>query len=120
MILSSDNENGVVSMLSRETIRGFFTAVNTRSVDEMGSLLRPDAVFDFPKTEPFRGKDRILRFFGILFRRYPELIFDVKGIIVEGDRAAVHWTNRGTSRKKEPYENEGVTLLEWRKTASGP
>jgi hypothetical protein len=46
-------------------------------------------------------------------RQYPELVFDVKGIIVEGERAAVHWTNRGTSRKKEPYENEGVTLLEW-------
>jgi uncharacterized protein (TIGR02246 family) len=113
MIAFVDNENGVFSMLSQETIREFFAAVNARNAGEMGNLLRPDAAFYFPKTEPLQGKDRILRFFKILFRQYPKLVFDVKTIIVQGERAAVHWTNRGTSRKKEPYENEGVTLLEW-------
>jgi ketosteroid isomerase-like protein len=101
-------------MLRRETIHKFFTAVNARSVDEMSGLLRSDAAFYFPKTDPLLGKDRILRFFKILFRQFPELVFDVNDIIVEADRAAVHWTNRGTNRKKEPYANEGVTLLEWK------
>ena len=101
-------------MPSQEAIRYFFSAVNKRDFHEMEGLLRPDAALYFPKTEPLLGKDRILRFFKILFRQYPELVFDVKDIITQGDRAAVHWTNRGTSRKKEPYENEGVTLLEWK------
>jgi hypothetical protein len=48
-----------------------------------------------------------------MFRQFPELVFDVKSIIIQGEQAAVHWTNRGTSRKGEPYANEGVTLLEW-------
>lgn len=100
-------------MPSQDTIRGFFAAVNTRNSDEMGNFLRPDAEFLFPKTEPLVGKDRILRFFKILFRQYPELVFDVKSVIIQDQRAAVHWTNRGTSRGKELYENEGVTLLEW-------
>ncbi|MBW1802852.1 MAG: nuclear transport factor 2 family protein, partial [Deltaproteobacteria bacterium] len=57
--------------------------------------------------------DRIdVRFFNILFRRYPELDFDVRRKIIQGHMAAVHWTNRGMSKKQEPYENEGVTLLE--------
>jgi uncharacterized protein (TIGR02246 family) len=100
-------------MLNEDTIRGFFDAVNTRDTEAMGRFLRPDAEFLFPKTEPLVGKDRIVRFFKILFRQYPELLFDVKRVIIDGDRAAAHWTNRGTSRKGDAYENEGVTWLEW-------
>ena len=33
-------------------------------------------------------------------------------MIHDGNLAAVHWTDRGVNRKKEPYENEGVTILE--------
>ena len=58
------------------------------------------------------GKDRILKFLKIFFRQYPELIFTVERVIRQGDQAAVHWTNRGSNRRKEPYENEGVTILE--------
>jgi hypothetical protein len=32
--------------------------------------------------------------------------------IIEGERSAIHWTNKGVSRKDEPYENEGITILE--------
>jgi ketosteroid isomerase-like protein len=58
------------------------------------------------------GKDRILKFLKIFFRHYPELIFTVERVIHQGDQAAVHWTNRGANRRKEPYENEGATILE--------
>ena len=100
-------------MVSESTIRGFFAAVNARDIDAMSGMLRPEAEFYFPKTEPLMGRDRILRFFRILFRQFPELLFEIECVILQGERAAVHWTNRGTSRKGEPYENEGVTLLEW-------
>jgi hypothetical protein len=33
-------------------------------------------------------------------------------VIVQGDWAAVHWTNQGLNHRQEPYWNEGVTLLE--------
>lgn len=90
----------------------FFEAVNNRNLDQMGDLLTEEAVFYFPKTQPLLGKDRIQRFFKILFRQYPELSFEVKMKIIEGKRSAVHWTNKGVSRKDEPYENEGITILE--------
>jgi ketosteroid isomerase-like protein len=96
-----------------QTMVDFFEAVNGRDLEQMGSLLTENAEFYFPKTQPLLGKKRILRFFGILFRQYPELTFEVRRVIIERDTAAAHWTNRGVSRKKEPYENEGVIIMEF-------
>jgi len=90
----------------------FFEILNERDLDEADRLLDSRTEFFFPKTMPIIGKDRILKFLNIFFRQYPELIFTVVRVIHQGDQAAVHWTNRGTNRRKEPYENEGVTILE--------
>jgi ketosteroid isomerase-like protein len=103
---------GVYIMLDNRMLDKFFNALNRRDLDQMGTLLTEDAEFHFPKTQPLMGRERILRFFKILFHRYPELLFQVERRIVEGQRAAVHWTNRGVSRKGDPYDNEGVTLFE--------
>jgi ketosteroid isomerase-like protein len=99
--------------MTETTIRKFFQAVNERDLGHMGDRLDSDAEFHFPKTQPLIGKDRILRFFKILFRQFPELTFKVQRVIVQEQQAAVHWTNRGVGRDKTPYENEGVTILVW-------
>ena len=90
----------------------FFDFVNKRDMNKFKDLLTENAAFYFPKTRPLIGKERILRFFGILFRQYPELVFTIQRTIVQHPLAAVHWTNRGANRRQEPYENEGVTILE--------
>jgi ketosteroid isomerase-like protein len=97
----------------KQTLVDFFQAVNRRDLDRLGHLLTEQAEFYFPKTQPLLGKDRILKFFAILFRQYPELSFDMQRVIIENNKAAAHWKNRGLSRKKTPYENEGVTILEF-------
>jgi ketosteroid isomerase-like protein len=99
-------------MKIEQTIVKFFEVFNSRDLDLMGDLLLPDAEFYFPKTQPLIGKDRILRFLSILFRQYPELVFEVQRVICQENKAAVHWTNHGHNRRKEPYHNEGVTILE--------
>ena len=91
----------------------FFKRMNSRMIDDMVGLLKEDTRFLFPKTQPLVGKARIVKFFQILFRQYPELHFEIQGIIAEGDRVAVHWSNQGVSRKQERYENEGVTWFEF-------
>jgi ketosteroid isomerase-like protein len=98
-------------MFDKKTLERFFDFLNERKMDEMSWLLAEGAELFFPKTRPLEGKDRILKFFKILFRQYPELSFQVQNIIIEGNRAAVHWKNRGISRKGDHYENEGVTLF---------
>jgi ketosteroid isomerase-like protein len=99
-------------MSIEQTIITFFEVFNTRDMDRMGELLNEDAEFYFPKTQPLIGRERILKFLNILFRQYSELSFEIQRIICEGGNAAVHWTNKGRSRRKEPYQNEGVTILE--------
>ena len=99
-------------MTDEPTVVKFFDLVNSRELGQLDDLLTPDAAFYFPKTQPLLGKERILRFFNILFRQYPELSFEIQRVIIQGHQAAVHWTNRGTSRRGEPYDNEGVTILE--------
>ncbi len=90
----------------------FFEFFNGRDLKRMKALLAEDARFYFPKTQPLLSPDRILKFLHVLFRQYPELVFTVHRTIVQDNRAAVHWTNRGKNRRGAPYENEGMTLLE--------
>jgi len=99
-------------MTNSDPFLKFFQILNERDLEEADILLDPRAEFYFPKTSPIIGKERIIKFLKIFFRSYPELIFTVIRVIHKGDHAAVHWTDRGVNRKKEPYENEGVTLLE--------
>ena len=99
-------------MTKDHNLVGFFDSVNDRDLERMRDLLMESAEFYFPKTQPLLGRERILKFFKILFRQYPELSFKIKRKIIQGNRAAVHWTNQGVTRRKEHYENEGVTILE--------
>jgi ketosteroid isomerase-like protein len=95
-----------------QTCLKFFQVLNEQDLEAADNLLNAKTEFYFPKTQPIVGKDRILKFLKIFFRQFPELIFTVVRVIRQGDQVAVHWTNRGMNRHKEPYENEGVTLLE--------
>jgi ketosteroid isomerase-like protein len=100
-------------MDSDKTIAEFFEFFNNRDLDRLRDLLAENAQFYFPKTQPLLSPDRILKFLRLLFRQYPELVFTIHRSIVQDNRAAVHWTNRGKNRRGEPYENEGITLLEF-------
>ena len=99
-------------MSDQQLIHKFFEMLNHRDTEEMKDLVSSDTEFYFPKTQLLIGKKRIFKFLNILFRQYPELVFEVHRVIRQGDRAAVHWTNQGLNRRREPYQNEGVTLLE--------
>ena len=99
-------------MSDTQLIHRFFDVFNHRDLHRMGDLLDPDAELYFPKTQPLIGKKRIFKFLSILFRQYPELTFSIKRVILQDNQAAVHWTNQGMNRRREPYQNEGVTILE--------
>ena len=99
-------------MSAKALIRKFFEVFNKRDLDKIQDLLDADAAFYFPKTQPLIGTARILKFLNILFRQYPQLRFEIQRIIVDGNQAAIHWTNQGKNKRNLPYENEGVTLME--------
>ena len=99
-------------MPADHAIVDLFEIINRRDLERFNDLLTEEAEFYFPKTQPLLGRNRIIRFFKILFRQYPKLTFEVQGEIVQGQRAAVHWTNQGVHKSGKPYKNEGVTILE--------
>ena len=99
-------------MPSESFIREFFEVLNERNLDEMEHLFSSEAKLYFPKTQPLIGKNRIFKFFNILFHQYPQLNFDIQRIIIQGNLAAIHWTNQGKNKRDTPYENEGVTIME--------
>ena len=73
-----------------------------------------DAVLDFPGSETVKGCRRIIVFLKAVLRKYPELEFTIEHIIVDDTGAAVIWSNRGTFKNGEPYENRGTTLVKVR------
>ncbi len=101
-------------MVPEHPFKHFFEIVNRRDLDALGNGLAEEAEFHFPKTQPLCGRNQIVRFFKILFRQFPKLDFEVQRVIIQGQTGAVHWKNTGLNRKHEPYDNEGVTLLEMR------
>lgn len=104
----------MTNAVTREVIVDFYDLLSGQQIDGLNDALTEEAVLLFPKTQPLNGKEKIIRFFRLLFRQYPELKFQIQRTIIQGDSAAVHWTNRGFTRKKEAYENEGVTLMQFK------
>lgn len=96
----------------RRALGEVFAAMNGRDRERFVAVLDEAAVFHFPGTKPIEGPVRIERFLKILFHRYPRLEFTLGRIIVDGDVAAVEWTNEGEDRDGAPYRNAGVTVIE--------
>jgi len=88
-------------MTLKQTITTFFEVFNARDMDGMAELLHEDAEFYFHKTQPLIGRERILKFLNLLFRKDPERTIEIQRTVCEGSKAAVHWTNKGRSRKNE-------------------
>ena len=99
-------------MKPSEIIEVLFGAINNQDLDNFGALLSEEAVFYFPKAKPFVGRENVLKFMKILFRKFPVLQFETSRIVADDRRAAVEWTNEGHDRSQNPYANAGVTLIE--------
>lgn len=99
-------------MLTEESIVLFFDHMNNRNGKKMADMISDETIFYFPKAKPIQGKDKIIRFFKILWYQYPELVITIQRIVIQGNTAVTHWSNKGRSRKNEHYENEGVTIME--------
>ena len=91
--------------------RLIFTSLNSRDLSELEYYLAESASLDFPGAGCLKGKKRVLAFFKVLFRRYPQLEFTVEEVISEGGRACVLWNNKGQNSKGNPYNNHGITFV---------
>jgi ketosteroid isomerase-like protein len=89
-----------------------FEAMNNKTLNALESAFSDNVVFHFPKTAPLEGKRRISTFLKVLFRKYPDLTFTLGRTVGDDRMAAAEWTNQGTTKSGEIYQNAGVTFLE--------
>lgn len=91
--------------------RELFDKMNNRDFSDIENLLDERVCFDFPGVKRNEGIRRTRILLSALMRKYTELIFSVKDIVVDKDKACVVWTNKGIDSQNNPYENSGITLL---------
>ena len=100
-----------------EVMRSFFQAVNERDLDRVAEMVAEDVTFEFPGSRfggRFEGRRRLLVFLKQNQRLFENgLRFDVHAVFAGPDRGAVQWTNAGTTRAGQAYENRGVTVFQW-------
>jgi len=87
--------------------RRFIQAWNAGHREVVDALAAPDLVVyytHFP--EPIHGPEAFKRMLADTHRHFPDLEIDTHDVIAQDDRAAVHWTYRGTFQTGEMF---GVT-----------
>lgn len=88
-----------------------FEAMNTSDFSVYEDNADEDLSFDFPGVDTVIGVKRVILFFKVLLRKYNNLTFTVKEVIVEDQKACVVWTNKGEEKSGGVYENSGITLF---------
>jgi hypothetical protein len=71
---------------------------------EVGNVLVP---------HKFHGPDGATRFWTEYRGSFGEVRSEFRNIIESRDRAALEWVSRGTSANGEPFDYEGVSILEF-------
>jgi uncharacterized protein (TIGR02246 family) len=97
-----------VTAATRALIDRFYEAYVTGNLAGMLALLDEDAVVTFNGHGVFRGRAEYQPYLEWAGTQLPELHFDVTAKIVDGDRAAVTWDERGTTARGEPWAAIGV------------
>src|SRR3954451_20525352 len=82
------------------------------SGDQAGmlSLMRDDAVVTFVGHGTFHGKDEIRAYMAFSGGLLPDLVFNIRQKIVEGEYAAVTWDETATTWRGEPWQSTGVDV----------
>ncbi|MFK5949403.1 MAG: nuclear transport factor 2 family protein [Methylococcales bacterium] len=88
-----------------------FESMNTSDFSVYEDNADEDLSFDFPGVDTVIGVKRVILFFKVLLRKYNNLTFTVKEVIVEDQKACVVWTNKGEAKSGGVYENSGITLF---------
>jgi hydroxyacylglutathione hydrolase len=103
-----------------DVARRYFEAVAESDSDEMAKFWTADGIDHIAPVGDLRGPDEVRQFFTGLFAAFPDMRFEVRELVSEGNQAAVHWHARGTFCGA-PFQNidptgalldlEGIDLL---------
>ena len=100
-------EHEATTAATRAIIARFYGAYTTGGLEGMLAMIADDAVVTFAGHGTFRGKDEIRRYMTWAGPQLPQLDFRVLAMIVDGDRAAVPWSETGVTKAGEAWEAIG-------------
>jgi predicted ester cyclase len=95
----------------RKLVSNFFESVNNKEFEKLKSFLSAEAILHFPGTKPITGAEKVIQFLRIIYRKFPDLTFEIKDIIIDDDKIAAVWENSGTDTANNLYKNQGVTVF---------
>lgn len=95
-----------------------FEAINAKEWDKVFDAFDEGGALIFPGSSPLsglhQGHEAIKRYFRRMNIAVPDLRFEILHVAESENIVMLEWRNRGKTRKGIPYENNGVTVLEFR------
>jgi predicted ester cyclase len=100
--LTSPDRLGAITV--EETARSYFKCVAERDVDGMMDHWRPGGRGHIHGIADLVAPDSYSAWFNALFAAFPDFRFEVDSVTADEERAAVHWTVRGTFNGTGSFE----------------
>jgi ketosteroid isomerase-like protein len=92
--------------LNRSRIETFFDALGDRDLDAAMDCYAPGAIVEVVAPGPFAGARPATREgLEAFFRAFPEIRFEILGMLFDGDRVAVEARSTGRLANGKPYQN---------------
>jgi steroid delta-isomerase-like uncharacterized protein len=104
-----------------ELVRKVVDAYNNHNVEDFDDILTEDCVIVRNGVQA-RGRDAVKSVVSRLFRALPDVHYEIDDIVMSGDKLALRWRGRGTSKGEyfgvpatgQELQSEGITLYELR------
>ncbi len=92
----------------------FMEDLKTLKIENLAKWFDDESELWLPPADPAVGARRILALFGLVFRRYKELSWEVGAVYPAGERKLIYQTeSRGTFADSRPYANSILTVIEF-------
>lgn len=97
---------------TRQVVERLYGAFLRGDPEGMLATFSDDVAFRFLGQVDAQGKDEARRFFVHAADQLTDLDFQRQHTIIDGNRAAVTWTETARTRSGAPWENHGVDVFE--------
>ena len=102
----------------KELAEKLFAAINAGSWEEVIDSFDDEGALIFPGSSPLsgnhQGRERIKKYFRRMNIAVPDLHFQILEFAESEKLIVLEWKNGGKTRNGLPYENKGVTILEFK------
>lgn len=97
-----------------ELLSLFMADLQTLKTENLAKWFDDESELWLPPADPAVGVRRILALFGLIFRRYQKLSWEVGAVYPVGERKLVYQTeSKGTFADGRPYANSILTVIEF-------